>query len=198
MYIHNWNVSPNRNWFVRMFDSGDDTGFTVELYLTAADAQNQTNRQASGKSDGYGTERPVILANDEGSTYPVSAFQAEYTWHLLVSGLASDSIKIYKVREFVELPEISAAIYRSQDLIARRAAAEINAHTHARIIRTAELAVHLPDADIGQIAQITSTSRGIDALGQIDHMTIEGYVTETGESALINTVEAVEYLELTR
>ena len=198
MFIYNWNVTPNRDWFVRMLNSADDTGFIVELYLTAADAQAQTNRQASGKSDHYGDARPVILANDEGASYPVSTFQTEYTWHLQVSGLAGDSIKIFKVREFVELPEISAAIYRSQDLITRRAAAEINAHTHASIIYTAALGVHIPDADIGQIAQITSDNRGIDAMAQIDHMTIEGYVTEAGEAALTNTIEAIEYMELTR
>jgi hypothetical protein len=194
--IINWNIAQNRDWFVRLTDNG--TGITVELYLSAADASAQTNRQASGSTSGYGSSLDITLTNDEGAAHPVSEFQAEYTWHLQVSGQAGDSIKIFKVREFVELPEISAAIYRSQDLIARRATAEINAHTHASIIRVAELGVHLPDADIGQIAQITSTRRGIDALGQIDHMIIEGHVTDEGEASLTNTIEVIEYQELAR
>jgi hypothetical protein len=194
--IFNWNISPNRDWFVRLFDDG--AGITAELYLSAVAASTQANLQASGSTGAYGQQLSVVLDNDAGATYPVSAFQAEYDWHLQVSGQAGDSIKIFKVREFVELPEISAAIYRSQDLIARRATAEINAHTHASIIRVAELGVHLPDADIGQIAQITSTSRGIDALGQIDHMIIEGHVTDEGEASLTNTIEVIEYQELTR
>jgi len=194
--IYNWNISPNRDWVVRLFDNG--TGITAELYLSAADASAQTNRQASGSTVGYGSSLDITLANDEGAAYPVSEFQPEYTWHLQVSGQAGDAPKIYNVREFVELPEISAAIYRSQDLIARRATAEINAHTHASIVRTAELGVHLPDADIGQIAQIISAGRGIDALGQIDHMVIEGYVSDGGEASLTTTIEAVEYQELTR
>jgi hypothetical protein len=194
--IINWNIAQNRDWFVRLTDNG--TGITVELYLSAADASAQTNRQAAGSTSGYGSSLDITLTNDEGAAHPVSEFQAEYTWHLQVSGQAGDSIKIFKVREFVELPEISAAIYRSQDLIARRATAEINAHTHASIIRVAELGVHLPDADIGQIAQITSTRRGIDALGQIDHMIIEGHVTDEGEASLTNTIEVIEYQELAR
>lgn len=194
--IINWNISPNQDWFVRLLD--DSAGITAELYLTDSDASAQTNRQAAGSTSGYGSALSVVLTNDPDATSPVSEFQAEYDWHLQVSGAAGDATKIYKVREFVELPEISAAIYRSQDLITRKAAAQINAHTHASITRSAELGVHLPEADIGQIAQITSASRGIDVLGQIDHMTIEGYVTETGEASLINTIEAVEYLELTR
>jgi hypothetical protein len=194
--IINWNISPNRDWFVRLTDNG--TGITAELYLSAADASAQTNRQASGATSGYGSSLNITLANDAGATYPVSEFQAEYTWHLQVSGQAGDTAKTYKVREFVELPEISAAVYRSQDLITRRATAEINAHTHASIIRVAELGAHLPDVDIGQIAQITSASRGIDALGQIDHIIIEGHVTDDGEASLTNTVEVIEYQELTR
>jgi hypothetical protein len=194
--IINWNIAPNRDWFVRLSDNG--TGITAELYLSAADASAQTNRQASGSTTGYGSSLDITLTNDEGVAYQASEFQAEYAWHLQVSGQAGNTAKTYKVREFVELPEISAAIYRSQDLIARRATAEINAHTHASIIRVAELGVHLPDADIGQIAQITSTSRGIDALGQIDHMVIEGYVDESGEASLTNTIEVIEYQELTR
>ena len=194
--IYNWNVSPNRDWFVRLYDDG--AGISAELYLTAADAQAQTNRQAAGSAGAYGDQLPVVLASDSGASYPVSAFQTEYTWHLQVSGASGDAEKIYKVREFVELPEISAAIYRSQGLIARRAAAEINAHTHAKIIRSADLGVHLPQADIGQVARIQSSSRGIDALGQIDAITIEGYVNEDGEAGLVDTIEAVEYLEITR
>ena len=194
--IDNWNISPNRDWFVRLFDDG--AGFTAELYLSAIAASAQTNLQASGSTGAYGQQLSVVLDNDAGATYSVSAFQAEYDWHLQVSGTAGDVTKIYKVREFVELQEISAAIYRSQDLITRKAAAEINAHTHASIIRSAELGVHLPEADIGQIAQITSASRGIDVLGQIDHMTIEGHMSEDGEASLTNTVEAIEYRELTR
>ena len=194
--IVNWNISPNRDWFVRLADDG--AGITAELYLTASDASAQTNRQASGSTGAYGSELPVILAVDAGAGYPVSAFQSEYEWHLQVSGASGDAVRVYKVREFVELPEISAAVYRSQSLIARRAAAEINAHTHAKIIRSAQLGVHRPEADIGQIAQITSANRGIDALGQVDNLIIEGYVNDDGEAALTDTIEAVQYLELSR
>lgn len=196
MEIYNWNISPNRDWFVRLLDDG--AGITVELYLSAADAAAQTNRQAAGSTGEYGQQLPVVLVNDTDASCPVSAFQTEHNWHLQVSGASGDAEKTYKVREFVELPEISAAVYRSRDLVARRAEAEINAHTHARIVRSVDLGVHLPQADIGRIARITSAGRGIDAPGQVDNMTIEGYVTDAGEAAIINTFEIVEYLELSR
>lgn len=188
--VANWNIAENIVWFVRLADSG--AGISVGLYLSQADAQSQTNKQASG-SCGYGTSQEVTLVNEIGATEPVSFFRNDYVWHLTVSGAAGDSTKIYKIKEFVDLEEISHAIYRNNSLITARATAEINAHTHAAIVRQISLGTHLPSLEAGDIARLTSTRRGLDDYGQIFEHTITGT-----PGSLISEIEVRKYLELKR
>lgn len=189
--IINWNVAENRVWFVRFSDTG--SAVLVELYLTQADAQARTNLQASGESSGYGSALEVTLVNDSGATVPVSFFQEEYSWHIVVSGLNGDTTKIYKIKEFIELEEISHAIYRNSTLIAARAAAEINAHTNAAIVRTCALGTHLPEIEPGQIMGINSVRRGINDLSLITEHVITGT-----QNSLVSTVETKKYMALKR
>lgn len=188
--IVNWNIAENIVWYVRLADV--DGVISVELFLTQADAEAQTNMQASG-SGSYGTSQSVALVNEPGATEPVSLFRDDYNWHLMVSGTAGDSAKIFKVKEFVDLDEISHSIYRNNDLITARATAEINAHTHAAIIRQIMLGTHLPSIEVGDIARLMSARRGVDDYGQISEHSITG----TPDS-LISDVEARKYLELKR
>ncbi len=188
--IVNWNIAQNIIWYVRLADAGST--ISVELYLTQSDAEAQTNMQASGESSGYGSVE-VTLTNEVGATEPVALFRDDYAWHLTVSGAASDSTKIFKVKEFVDLDEISHAIYRNSSLITARAMAEINAHTHAAIIRQISLGTHLPELEIGDVARLISTRRGLDDYGQIFEHTIIG----TPDS-LVSEIEIRKYLELKR
>ena len=188
--VANWNIAENIVWFVRLADSG--SGISVELYLSQADAAAQTNMQASG-SCGYGASQGVTLTNETGATEPVSFFRDDYTWHLMVSGASGDSTKIFKVKEFVDLEEISHAIYRNSGLITVRAAAKINTHTHAAIIRQISLGTHLPSVEVGDIARLTSTRRGVDDYSQVSEHTITG----TPDS-LLSEIEMRKYLELKR
>lgn len=190
LLIAHWNIAENNVWFVRLADSG--SGISVELYLSQANAQAQTNMQASGSS-GYGSSQEVALTNEIGATNPVSLFRDDYDWHLMVSGAASDSTKIYKVKEFVDIDEISHAIYRNSSLITARANSEINAHTHAAIIRSVALGKHLPLNEVGDIARLTSTRRAVDDYGQI----VEHTITGTPDS-LESEFEIRKYLELKR
>lgn len=188
--IANWNIAENIVWFARLADSGAD--ISVKLYLSQADAEAQTNMQASG-SCGYGSNKDVTLINESGATKPVSLFRDDYGWHLMVSGTSGDSTKIFKVKEFVNLEEISHAIYRNSSLITARATAEINAHTHAAIVRQISLGTHLPSLEAGDIARLTSTRRGLDDYGQIFEHTITGT-----PGSLISEIEVRKYLELKR
>ena len=189
--IVNWNVTENRVWFARISDTG--TKIAVELYLTLADAQTQSNLQASGESDGYGSALEVTLANESGASVPISLFQESHEWHLIVSGANGDGTKIFRIKEFVELDEISHSVYRTSDIIEARASAEINAHTHAKIIRTLVLGVHLPVLETGDVVNIQSTRCSLDVYGQVfDHR-----ITGTTDS-LISELEAISFLELKR
>ena len=194
--ILNWNIDENRIWFIRLADSG--AAVSVELYLTLADAQAQTNLQASGESSGYGSDLEVILGNDSEATTPVSFFQEEYLWHLVVSGQNGDPVKIFKIKEFVEMDEISHAIYRNSTLIGSRAAAEIDAHTHAVIIRNISPGLHLPELEVGDIARLNSARRSVDDFSQVVEHEIVGEINDDGTQSLVSNIETRKYLELKR
>jgi len=189
--IVNWNIAEKSTWFVRLADGG--SAVAVELYVTQADAEAQTNLQASGGTSGYGSSLEVELTNEEDAAAPVSLFQEDYSWHLSVAGQSGDDTKIFKVREFVEMDEISHSIYRNSALITARATAEINAHTHAAIVRNISLGTHLPEIEVGQIAELDSSRRGIDDLSQI----YEHQIVGTPDS-LVSEIETRKYLELKR
>lgn len=189
--IDSWNVTENIVWYVRLADSG--SGVSVELYLTQADAEARTNLQASGESDGYGTNLEVELTNEAGATTPVTLFVDDYDWHLLASGENADPAKIFKLREFVEMEEISHAIYRNSALITARATAEINGHTHAAIVRNIVMGTHLPEVEVGRIMGLDSVRRGVDDLSQIHEHRIIG-----APDSLVSEIETRKYLELKR
>jgi len=189
--VVNWNIDENIVWYVRLTDSG--SAVSVEMYPAQADAEAQTNLQASGESSGYGSSLEVALTNEEEAEIPVTLFRDEYSWHLTVAGQNGDDTKVFKVKEFVEMDEISHSIYRSGDLITARATAEINAHTHAAIVRNISLGLHLPEIEVGDIAGLDSARRGIDDLSQIHEHQIIG----TPDS-LVSELETRKYLELKR
>jgi len=189
--VENWNIDENIVWYVRLADSG--SAVSVEMYLTQADAETQTNLQASGESSGYGSSMEVTLTNEEEAETPVTFFRDEYSWHLIVSGQNGDGTKIFKVKEFVDMDEISHSIYRSSGLITARATAEINAHTHAAIVRNVSLGTHLPEIEVGDIAGLDSARRGVDDLSQVHEHQIVGTADSLGSD-----IETRKYLELKR
>lgn len=189
--VVNWNIDENRVWFVRLSDTG--SAVLVELYLTQANAQARTNLQASGTSTGYGSALVITLVNAVGATVPVTLFRDEYTWHLTVAGLNGDTTKIYKIKEFIEMDEISHAIYRNSSLITARATAEINAHTYAAIIRQISLGTHFPEIEPGQILGVDSDRRGINDLSQITEIEIIGT-----PNSLVSRLETSKYMALKR
>lgn len=194
--ISSWNINPNRMWWVRLSDAG--SAIRAELYLSQADAEAQTSLQAAGTSTGFGIGLPITLANESGATEPVALFQDIYSWHLLVSGADGDPVKIYRVKEFVDLDEISDPIYRNEDLIATRAKAEIDAHTHATITKDIALGSHIPTLEPGDVVQLASSRRGKTELLQAMEHRIAGEVSDSGEMSLTSSLIAAGYLALKR
>lgn len=196
MEVTAWNINPNRVWFVRLADAG--ASILVELYLTQADAQAQTDRQAAGDTSGFGSDLPVTLAIDPGASVPVLLYQAAHSWHLRISGADGDPTKIYKVKEFVDLDEISHPIYRNSALIETRARAEIDAHTHARIPRQVELGSHIPTLEPGDTVRLNSARRGKDEMYQALEHRMAGEINDDGEARLTSSISVAGYLALKR
>jgi len=188
--IAEWNLDPNRHWYVRLSDGS--TGIKVELYKTKSDAQGQSNLVASGTSDGFGTGKEVTMEMAENGSPMIELFNTALSYHLRVSGSSGDSTKIFHVKPFVDLPDISHSIYRSSDLITRRAVLEINKGTHYRLIRSFSIG-HNPNLDEGKIIRINSSRRNINVLTRVIEYRISGTIT-----SLIDSIEAVEYCDMVR
>lgn len=192
--ITNWNVDPNRNWYVRIADGGATDLLTVELYLTQTDAESQTNRQAYSAGNAFGSAVEITLTEDAGATVSISRHQQTDAWHLKVTGADDDPTKIFLVKPFVDLEDIQHPIYRNPLLVTRRATAEIDAHTHVTKERYIDLGVHLPDVEPGEILSMTSTRRGLSGdLCQI----LEHSITGTPRS-LTSRLTAAKYQAVKR
>jgi len=192
--INNWNIDPNRLWYVRIADDGAVNLLTVELYLTEADAEAQSNRQAHSLGNAFGSAVEILLTADSGATVDISMHQSTDAWHLVVSGADDDAEKIFCVKPFVDLEDIQHPIYRNPLLVTQRATAEIDEHTHVLFERQIELGVHLPTLEPGEILSITSARRELSAdLCQIAEHTIVGTVNR-----LYSRVTADKYQGIVR
>jgi len=188
--ITDWNINPNRHWYVRISDI--TTGIKVELYTTKVDAQNQTNLVASGASDSYGSNLPIILTMDSSGSPTIEYFNTSLDYHLKVSGNSGDAYKIFHIKPFVDLPEINHSIYRSEDLIYAKALNEINSHTHRSIIRNFRLS-HNTSLDEGTNLRINSNRCNIDVITAIIEYRIEGTV-----NYLVDSVSTIQYEDYKR
>ncbi len=188
--IKNWNINPNRDWFVRLaIVSGE---ISAGLYLTAADAQAQTDRQAHG-SAAPGSDVAIVLTADTGATVAVSFFQETEPWHLVVAGTAGDPVRILRVKAFVDLDDITHPAYRNAELVKVRALSEVNAHTHLDLARTLEIAGHLPGLEPGDILALDSARRGIDQNCQVTEHVIRG-----GPDSLVSTITCSRFVAVAR
>lgn len=184
--IVDWNIQAEDTLYIRLSDSGSDINVTV--HTSESVAQAGTGAISNGSSE-YGTGNEVVLSESENFDY----FNDSLTHHLKISGESGDETKVFQVAPSSDLPEISNAIYQSESLIERRATYEINAHTHTSKIRSLGIADPIPNLAIGNVLQIQSTRRGINVLTTVTELTIAG----TPDS-LLNAVETVEYIDLTR
>lgn len=193
MNITNWNVDENRDWYVRLSDSGTD--ITVELYITQSDAQAQNDRRSYG-SAAYGTDVVCTLTAD--TDYVVNYFQEDYSWHLRVSGQNGDDTKIYKINAFTDLPSIVHSIFRNTDLVSLKSTYEINLHTKYKTARRVPLGIHISDFAVGKTVTFNSTRRGVSEDNQIASLTIRGSVEASGSAVLVNSCDLVKFSDLNK
>ena len=186
--ITEWNLNPNRNWYVFLSDSG--SGISVELYTTQADADAKTNLVASG-AGGYGAGTQINFSMEDGGTPEISLFNSDLDYHIAVTGQSGDMSKLFHLAPFVDLEEINNGIYQSTALIQARALHEINLHTHTRKERSIDLAGPFQQILVGDVLHVQSGMRGIDVLTTVK----ETVITGTPDS-LTAQVETVEYVDL--
>jgi hypothetical protein len=187
--ITDWNLNPNRNWYVTIDDSG--SGIQVDLYTTQANTEAETNRVASG-TGAYGTGSQITLVMDDAGTPEISLFNSDLDYHLAVTGESGDTSKTYHVAPFVDMDEISDGIYKSTALIQARALYEINLHTHTTKTITLSLASQFLGINVGDVVRIQSDRRNIDVLTTVTETVI------TGEpDSLTAEIETKEYVDTT-
>jgi hypothetical protein len=185
--ITEWNLNPNRNWYVKLADAGTD--ISIKLYPTQADAVANTNLTAEGTAVfGTGSETLLIATG----SLLISLFNDALLYHLKVSGADADTAKTFHIKPFVDLPDINHNVYRSESLIQKKALAEINAHTHTAKIRSIGIANHNPLLRTDDVINIQSTMRSLNVLATVSERLISGTPDE-----LIDQIETVEYLDLT-
>jgi hypothetical protein len=185
--ITEWNLNPNRNWYVKLADAGTD--ISVKLYPTQADAVANTNLTAEGTAVfGTGSETLLIATG----SLLISLFNDALLYHLKVSGADADPAKTFHIKPFVDIPDINHNVYRSEALIQKKALAEINAHTHTAKIRSIGIANHNPLLRTDDVINIQSTMRSLNVLATVSERLISGTPDE-----LIDQIETVEYLDLT-
>jgi len=187
--ITEWNLNPNRNWYVKLADAGTD--ISVKLYPTQADAAANTNLVAEGTA-AFGTGSEVLLLMSATGSPLISLFNDALLYHMKVSGADADLAKTFHVKPFVDLPDINHNVYRSESLIQKKALAEINAHTHTKKIRSIGIANHNPNLSTDDVLNIQSTMRSLNVLATVSERLISGTA-----DALIDQVETIEYIDLT-
>ncbi len=180
--IANWNIAENRLWFVRLEDGG--TGIKASVHKNEEDAKSGVNPTASAVASGFGSNLPVSFSS-------LTRFLEQYDWHMLVSGQSGDQTKILKVKPFIDLPEISHAIYANSDLAMRKAKAEIDAHTHVAVRHRVDLGIHKPETDVADVLRIVSVRAGVDMIGQVTEHRIIGE-----PDRLVSSMEITSYMEL--
>lgn len=192
--IDNWNINENVIWYVRMADTGAD--ISVKLFRTQAGAEANDSSYDSYATVAYGSDVEVALEPNT-DVSDVELFQTDLDWHLRVSGQNGDSIVVYKVGVFTDLPEIRDPIYANEDLILSRATAEINEHTHMKFPRTLGIPDHLESVSVGDVIQLTSTRRNKTEKSQVMSKEI-GYSVTSNEVSLRTTLVTASYLAMRR
>lgn len=188
--IKDWNINPNQDWYVKIYDSG--AKFTVDLYSTEADALSGTNLIATGTEE-FGSCKEVTLTQEEDPLVVISYFNLALTYHLKVTGFDSDPMKIYHLFPFVDIQEVNDSIYKSSDLIQRRVTHEINKHTHVSVMKVVSIATLIDGVEINDVLKISSVFRGSNTYNLVEEVEIRG-----NKNSLLSKITAVEYLDFER
>lgn len=170
--IRDINLDPNQRWFIRMEDTspnGSTPTLTIGVFNTLADAQAETARVAFSAGNDFGSSVDILLTAD--ATEPafggeIARFNTELTYHLIVRSTLNDSLKIFQIGPFTELPTIEDALMVTEQMIQDRAILELNLGTHTAVRRVVQLSEHVPTLNEGDIVTYESSRRSLAAVKQ--------------------------------
>lgn len=199
--LENWNVSPNKTWFVSVLGYYIDeyeTGNLITLYDTLTDLQNHTNAVSYGYLDTVTLE--VVLEPVDEYDEAIPYYYQDLKYHLMLSGIVAEGEEyLFKVKPLTDLDEIRHPIYNNSNIALSRGEAELDLHTYAVIGRELVLGTHIPELEPGETVNLTSVRRGeTSKKSQILGETIAGTINEDGTASLITSINVANYLELSR
>ncbi|MFA5394412.1 MAG: hypothetical protein WC346_00150 [Methanogenium sp.] len=194
LVLADWNVYPNQLWYILV------NGLEVTLYETENDVLNETNPIATGTADALSFET-ILYYLDEEDEYADTEMEHYYEdldFHLVLSANITSGKRYFCMKPFSDIEEIQHQIYNNSNITLSRGEAELNLHTYTVLPRELELGVHIPEMDIGDVVDFTSTRRNVSQKSQILSQTISGEMNDNGEASLINTITVANYMELFR
>lgn len=186
-----WNVKPNQTWFVQV----DNTAVT--LYESQTDLEAGTNAIAVGIAD---SSLNVLLEYVDEYEGDVEFYYPDVAFHLTLSEIPDEyDVRWFKIKPLTDLSEIRDPIYNNSNIAIMRGEAELALHTFAVLGRSILLGTHIPELEVGDVANLTSVRRGVtDEKSQILSQTISGTVSEGGETSLVTSISVANYVELSR
>lgn len=190
--IYDWNVSPNKTWYLYV------NGLSVILYETQADLLAGTNPIALGTADST-TLEVVLTTLDEYDEYDelLGFYYQDMAIHLRLS-VSLAIAHYFKIKPFTDLYEIRHPIYNNTSIVLSRGEAELNLHTYSITGKELVLGTHIPTIEAGDVVNYTSTRRNTSIKSQVLSQTISGEVSDNGECSLVNTLQVANYTELYR
>lgn len=191
--ISDWNVSPNKLWYITIDSDEYDENMMVYLFDTLVDLNAGTNLVASGIIDP--DTLTIVLYDTEDVVVPF--YYTDYPYHLTVSEYPEYSAQ-FKINPLTDMSEIRHPIYNNSNIVLSKGEAELNLHTYAVLKKELVLGTHLPELEIGDTVEFVSTRRASTNNSQVLSQTISGEVSNDGESSLITTIRIANYLELSR
>jgi hypothetical protein len=191
--IFDWNVYPNQTWFIEVVQE------QLFLYGTEEDLINLSNLVATGVVD-PDTLSGVLYKTDEygePSDVPMDFYYKDWKFHFTLSAILPD-VRHFRLKPFSDIEEIQHPVYNNSNISLSRGQAEVNLHTYTVLPRDLELAIHVPEMDIGDVVDFTSTRRNKSQKSQILTQTISGAINDNGEASLTNKITVANYMELFR
>lgn len=184
--LTDWNVEPNKKYFVKLSDTGSQV--LAELFNTSAYAAAGTNRVAYGNC-AYGADVELTLTND--SEYPsITYFNFTKSYHLKVTFTAGDSETTYQVGPFYD-KDIHDTLCYTEDQQLARAQLEINRGTHSIDSKTLLRNDHDPDMRDGLVVNL-DTAMFVDQ----DHMIKTAKIVGRSDGIILDELEIYRYENL--
>ncbi len=198
--VTDWNLSPNQRFFVHLQATIAGV-FSIDIYNTKADLDAAINRVAFA-TGAFGTDVAVEVTEDgtpPSSGKAISKFNSDLSYDLKVSGSPGDPEVKLQIGPFTELPPIEDALLVTEQMIAARAALELNRGTHSSFHRELRLDRHYEALNENDIISLSSTKRGlVSEPNRVDELAIEATVNEDGQLDMFDIIEVTVFEDVVR